>query len=474
MKKAVITILGTAGTSYNKETNKYELKSPANYIFKGKDNIYYNTLPFLIDNYSKEYEIISLFTPEAKQAQDEVLKEYKHITYNFNPEWQIDVNDFDSLFNKMDTIISKYDKVIVDISHGFRHLPMLMIIDVIMHNIIDIDKVEQILFTKEIDAFKKYEIIDIKRYLDLANISYALNTFDRNYTGVANIKVSDTQLNEFLQNLSQFSKHILANSLDELLRDTNRKISLTKKLISEIENLQKSENSTFKNLDRLLEKTLNHIKEIDSLKTKVQFERVYGLSKNMFNKNYFLNSITLLSEAIGMYCLEGLKTISQEVEDFILEYEKNAQAQKNNETLYFKVYELYNKSKVFYKRYEKSNLFNGIFLEIDNRSKKSLEWNEKAEYITTQIKKDIKKQNIPIEFIELVVEIDDIRNNLAHANSSKRLEDVEQEIKKVLDDFEKLCIKRDILKVKPNKAPATRQDIDKLQNFSKIDKHRHI
>ena len=68
----------------------------------------------------------------------------------------------------------------------------------------------------------------------------------------------------------------------------------------------------------------------------------------------------------------------------------------------------------------------------------------------------------------------DRRNNLAHANSSKGLEDVEQEIKKVLDDFEKLCIKRDILKVKPNKAPATRQDIDKLQNFSKIDKHRHI
>jgi hypothetical protein len=37
----------------------------------------------------------------------------------------------------------------------------------------------------------------------------------------------------------------------------------------------------------------------------------------------------------------------------------------------------------------------------------------------------------------------------------------------VLDDFEKLCIKRDILKVKPNKAPATQQDIDKLQNFFK-------
>jgi len=159
MKKAVITILGTAGTSYDKNTKKYKLKSPespANYIFEGKDNLYYNTLPLLIDKYSKEYEIISLFTPKAKQAQEEVLKEYKNINYDFNPEWQIDVNDFDSLFNKMDTIISKYDKVIIDVSHGFRHLPILMVIDIIIHNIVDINKVEQILFAKEIEVFKEY------------------------------------------------------------------------------------------------------------------------------------------------------------------------------------------------------------------------------------------------------------------------------------------------------------------------------
>ena len=148
MKKAVITILGTAGTTYNKDTKKYELKSPANYIFKGKDNLYYNTLPLLIDKYSKEYEIISLFTPEAKQAQEEVLKEYENINYYFNPEWQIDVNDFDSLFNKIDTIISKYDKVIIDVSHGFRHLPILMIIDTIIHNIVDIEKVEKFYLRK--------------------------------------------------------------------------------------------------------------------------------------------------------------------------------------------------------------------------------------------------------------------------------------------------------------------------------------
>ena len=44
MKKAVITILGTAGITYNKETEEYKLKSPANYIFKGENNNYDNIL----------------------------------------------------------------------------------------------------------------------------------------------------------------------------------------------------------------------------------------------------------------------------------------------------------------------------------------------------------------------------------------------------------------------------------------------
>jgi hypothetical protein len=304
--------------------------------------------------------------------------------------------------------------------------------------------VEQILFAKEIEVFKEYEIIDIKRYLDLANISYALNTFDRNYTGVANIKVSDNQLNEFLQNLSQFSKHILANSLDELLRDTNRKTSLTKRLISEIEKLQNSENSTFKNLDRLLNKTLKHIKEIDSLKSKIAYEKVYGLSKNMFKKGYLLNSITLLSEAMGMYCAEGLKLLSPTIKEKIDFYEKNATSQKNNERQNYKIYELYNQSKQFYKLHVD---YNGIFLNI----KRDTNWNKEMEEITTNIKDKLSKNE---ELSELIIEIDNIRNNLAHANSSKRLEDVEQEIEKVLKNFEDLSINRDVLKVKatPNKS----------------------
>lgn len=41
-------------------------------------------------------------------------------------------NDFDEIFSIIDKIVSGYDEVIVDVSHGFRHLPILMIVDVII------------------------------------------------------------------------------------------------------------------------------------------------------------------------------------------------------------------------------------------------------------------------------------------------------------------------------------------------------
>jgi len=66
-----------------------------------------------------------------------------------------------------------------------------------------------ILFTKEIKPKEVYEFIDLKRYLDLANIAYALTTFERNYTVASNVKVEDKNFQKLLDDLSKFSQHIL-------------------------------------------------------------------------------------------------------------------------------------------------------------------------------------------------------------------------------------------------------------------------
>ena len=62
-------------------------------------------------------------------------------------------------------------------------------------------------------------------------------------------------------------------------------------------------------------------------------------------------------------------------------------------------------------------------------------WNQRAEKITKLIKKELQEDK---ELKILIRNIDQIRNNLAHANSSKRLTDVEDEIKKVLDNFQQM------------------------------------
>lgn len=72
----------------------------------------------------------------------------------------------------MNETINQYDEVIVDVSHGFRHLPILMVVDLIIQNFQDTSKIKQILFAKEIDKHEKdkkgvYEIIDLKEYLTL-------------------------------------------------------------------------------------------------------------------------------------------------------------------------------------------------------------------------------------------------------------------------------------------------------------------
>ena len=437
-KKAVITIVGTIGGDKKAE---YVSKIPQ--IERTED---INTLPILIKTFSKDYEIVALHTDKAKTIQEEVIKSDDKIdNFVFKDEWKIaDDTEFDEIFSKIDTLISSYDKVIIDVSHGFRHLPILMMVDVIIHNIGNTDKIEMILFAKEIEKTKKYEFIDLKRYLDLANIAYVLNTFEKNYTVANNVNVRDKDFQKLLDDLSKFSEHILSNSLDELLRS---KDNLVEKILYRIDRLLKQDDKNiFKNINRLLTNTKNHLEYFISLKNKKNYEMLFYIAKEMYKRGYLLNSITLLSEALGMYCTWGLKKIDPKVKEKIEEYEKRAIKQKNK-WMDFSLYELYNQAKVFYRRDNKAkdrrdNENEYKFLIV----KKDKEWNNT---IKNEIKPIIEKNNLFNKKIDdLYFKCDvKIRNNLAHANTAKRLSDVKKEIKNVIDQFERYCIIQDVLNV---------------------------
>ncbi len=465
MSKAVITILGTIGKKDTPkfEPNKVNFIEKLKYLFDDKivkcekkvtstfpkakyksqveeiketENI--NALPILIDTFQKRgYEIVSLYTEFAKSKQEEVLK-HLGIEYEFKDEWKIeDETDFDAIFSQIDSIIDDYDEVILDVSHGFRHLPILAIVDAIIHNLKDTERIKKILFAKEIIFQKEYEFIDLKRYLDLANISYALNTFNRNYTVANNIKVTDENFANLLDSLSEFSKHILANSIYALLIDTKKRDSILTKLIIQMEEILNNDDDIYKSIKRPLGAIKRHLQKIELYRNKTNYETTYLLAQEMHKKGYLLNSITLLSEAVGMLCMNEIKKLDSNIEDVIDEYEKRAISQKNSQNPPFKLYELYNQSKKFYKwgsEYRSRNS-NVCYLSVYNKSGKYSDWNIGAKENEYFIKMKFSSKKRDEKLLELIDKIDNTRNNLAHANTSQRLDDVEKEIQNLLKEF---------------------------------------
>ena len=114
-----------------------------------------------------------------------------------------DEKDYDIVFKQINELLNDYDEVIIDVSHGFRHLPILMTINLIVQNIVNSKKITSILFAKEIVKFKEYEMIDLVGYLDLSNIAFTLARFSENYTVSRNIHFRDKTYQELVDSLNQ-------------------------------------------------------------------------------------------------------------------------------------------------------------------------------------------------------------------------------------------------------------------------------
>ncbi len=126
MRKAIITILGTILPPRDgQEKAKYYFSDELQDKFKLKKERYTNMLPLLIDNFQDYGDIQSIYTNLSRQRQITVL-EYENLNYNieqnglFISENLEDIESNYSYFlNKYNELIEQYDKVIIDVSHGF-------------------------------------------------------------------------------------------------------------------------------------------------------------------------------------------------------------------------------------------------------------------------------------------------------------------------------------------------------------------
>lgn len=419
-KKALITILGTSGDL---------TKNKADYKINGKNTKFYNTLALLIQEYSPEYEIIVFYTDTAKKKNTEILNHHKQNDPQFSSfdidglfkkgVYIKDENDFSQIFSQINQTISNeaYNKIIIDITHGFRHLPVLATIDMVIQNFSNPNKIEKILFAKEVEKLTKYEIIDLKEYLDLANISFIMTSFNDNYTITNHINAGKKYEN-LLRALKTFSNNIMALNINSLLPDS------TKNLINELQKLTDINDIAIKSqadkLQAYLKKLLNVYND------KEMFETYYFLANDLIGKNYMLLGLILLYEGVRDYVVYKMFEAKNDLMSKVEEY-----------------YELdYNNRKRPYDEYAIREFCMGLRFKEKNKEYKNI-LNKNPNFLKNQYK-ELYTAFDKIEKIKKIIEffkkIDEIRNSLSHANSDESIINSQAKIKGFLNDFKQLIL----------------------------------
>ncbi|MSN96878.1 CRISPR-associated DxTHG motif protein [Campylobacter sp. FMV-PI01] len=362
--------------------------------------------PLLLENFD---EVVAIYTKEAKNKQEEVIKN-EGLTYKFNSKYFIsNENDFDMAFKVINRAIDESNEdFIVDLSHGFRHLPILAIISILSQNLQNSIKIKHIFFAKEIIKFKEYEIIDLKEFLDIANLSFILENFNQNYT-LTKIEFKNEAYNALAKGLENLSHNILSNSIQNLYKE-----KLLKSTLNSLEQISKNE--LFDCFSSNIDNTINHLNYLLSLEKDPTYIRLYKFSKDLASKGYILNATTIFYEAAGIYSIQVVSNSSSEVKRLLQKFYKSETRNKD--------YLLSNFCYSFIK--------NGQVNRKNKRIEKVLSYKfDKAIRDYLNLKPNYKKLK------RFYKDLDSFRNNLAHANSGEIIEDPYEKLNSFLESFGK-------------------------------------
>lgn len=413
MNKAIITILGLVGNNKPDEKATYNLSKKLESQFTLKSSNYVNMLPLLVDTFSNEYSIIGITTSIAKKVQIEVLK--KNGIFSDTIKYtEIDETQYPEVFKSMNETIEKYEEVIIDFTHGFRHLPILMMLSLFLQNIKNTGKIKHILFGKEILSGKEYEIIDLVDYLDIINTIYLLTSFKENYTILKTIQIRDSKMKDFLNQLREFSKNILANSINVLYIQNKNNKPLIDRILESIEDcLKRKEFETLTNQFNDLKLEMIRFK---SFGQKKEYEKLFFIGQELFDKGYLLNSLTILNEAIGLYIVEQFRTKGNQKLKKLIEFEINDMNKEDN-------YKLINGATNIF--WSNDMPFKGLFQ------------NKRDEFDDAKRIAD----GLP-NLRKLLGESNKLRNTFAHADTSGKIKypNVEDSLRKLFVDFEAVCL----------------------------------
>ncbi|WP_107849596.1 CRISPR-associated DxTHG motif protein [Campylobacter concisus] len=412
-KTAVITILGIQGQKDNIKT-----KGCAKYYFAGEspDNSqeFFNTLPLLADKFGAE-NIVPIYTADAREFNEEVIAHYVNFRINFNDSYKItDEKNFEAIFEIFERAVDDLvkcgvGKIVFDVTHGFRHLPLLALVDLLIQNFSNVSQIDQILFAKEIEKSKLYEIIDLRQYLDIANIAFVITAFSQNYTLAQHIKTKKFEplvnaLNDFSNNILSLNIAKLKSSHGELIKELDRIDDIA--LISRAKNLK------------------DGLSKICDWSDSAYVFR-YKLAKDMFEKGYLLQSLVLLFESVNSYIVGVFERNIPVVFKKILDECSKKKERRNYKISNFFVQAL----KV------RADASNDDFAYSTKRNLKYLDLtNSDIDNIRSVIKTEFGSGGELLEYHE---ELYKLRNDFAHGNiSEEEFSHIKQEIKKLFDKYQ--------------------------------------
>jgi len=370
----LIATLGTTPTNFK-------------HIYKIDDKSYEEFFSFLA--LKKHFDIddkdvIIVGTKDTQNKQKEYIQNFKFI--------EIDADNFDDVFAKTLNIMD--NDSIVDLTQSFKSLGYGAILSYNFSKSVG-KRVKDIFYAQVQNNCNagnsncEFVFQSLKRYEEIVDLVREINIFITSWYVLNQEKEEEFKI--IHNSLLNISKKLLINDLDILKH--------IEKIENEIKRLK--DNKDYEYLHIHLEKLNEEITELKEVESEEkEFIKFIKFSRLYFNKNFLLQSLTMLFEAIGAFVEYKTK------DNFVCRSQKGEFTKQDNKYNYRNCL----KSKLSVVRYGKK-----IYYEYYQ---------------------NIKINNLRI-FSEHFVKVDELRNNSAHVFiNGKTDEDFKSDIEKELQFFE--------------------------------------
>ena len=297
----IISILGIAGAKLDNETCLPLPNTQTNAYYdvttlQKPSAIYKNSTHFLLKNYNDSFYFLG--TRCAITFQKELLKEElegKNVTFI-----QIANNNLDDIFEKIFTLLNEQDEILLDITHGFRHQPIMAIFAATLSQFLERKKLK-VLFAREEKRYERYQYTYLDTYIETTKLSLLFSGFIRTLNFIP-VKDSPLLKSHIFEN---FSKSLLANDLKGVIQHTEKLFKELNRLLALKE---------LKHLHELLytirDQTLHNFKDFSQ---KPEYLQYLTLSKITKEKNYLIVSLTYLFESLREYVSLRFKPLLKEI-----------------------------------------------------------------------------------------------------------------------------------------------------------------